>query len=39
MINNTPLHEASQKGYLSIVEFLIKHGADINPINRNIEVL
>jgi len=32
----TPLHKASIKGLLSVVEYLVSHGADINTVNSKI---
>ena len=31
--NNTPLHYSAEKGHFRIVECLVSHGADVNPIN------
>ena len=33
----TPLHYASQEGYLSVVEYIVNQKADINAKNNSVE--
>jgi ankyrin repeat protein len=35
-VNNTPLHYAAEKGYLTLVEFLVSKSADINSANNRL---
>jgi len=39
MFHMTPLHYATQKGHLSVVEYLVNQKADINAKKRSVEFL
>jgi len=38
IFQSSPLHYSAQNGHLSVVEYLIKNGADINDKTQNVDI-